>query len=370
MSFADYFRAFDIESLREVCQNVSKDDVRRLLAKQAWQLADLPALISPAASEFLEPMAVVSKQLTEQRFGRTVNLFVPLYLSNECYNRCTYCGFSMDLDYARKTLTDDELRQEAKVLLDKGFRHILLLTGEAPDKAGVEYLDRMVRILKPDFASIGLEVQPLKTESYERLIAAGVTSLTVFQETYHRDSYMIFHLSGKKSRFDFRLETADRAGEAGFSRINLGALLGLYDWRYEALALGQHVAYLKKKYWRSQIGISVPRIQKVAGGFTAPYPVSDAALVQYILAFRLVFPDLLISLSTRESARFRDQLVPLGITEMSAESSTEPGGYSGQETGEQFEISDDRSLQDVCGMLQQKGYDPLIKDWSQVITRP
>ncbi len=368
MTFSTDFQSIPFDQLQDLSKSASPEDCQRVLAKPKLELSDFPILISPAMSAFLEPMAQRAQAITRQRFGRTMSLFAPMYLSNYCYNRCTYCGFSLDLEYERLVLSDDEIIKEAKALSSTGIQHVLILTGEAPDKAGVDYLENAVRLIKPYFASIGIEVQPLKTAEYQRLIKAGVDTLTVYQETYHKESYLIYHLSGKKRQFDHRLETLDRGGEAGFHRINLGALLGLYDWRYEAIALSQHVSYLKKKYWRSKYGISFPRIKSFVGDFTVQYPITDSELVQYICAFRLLFPDLTISLSTREPSELRNKLIHLGITTMSAGSHTEPGGYSGSDATCQFDISDERSVKDVCAYLEEQNLEPALKDWSPEFT--
>ena len=366
MSFSTYFNSLDIEALRQTSLSMSENECNRVVSKQQWTLSDLPTLLSPNMAPFLETMAQKSRFITKQRFGNTMAMFAPLYLSNVCYNRCTYCGFSMDLDYERVILSDDEIQKEAQILKDKGFQHVLVLTGEEPDKVGVDYIENAIRLIKPYFASIGLEIQPLKTTEYKQLMAVGVDTLTVYQETYHKESYLIYHLSGKKRQFDYRLETLDRGGEAGFYRLNLGALLGLYEWRYEAIALAHHVHYLRKRYWRSKCGVSFPRIKSFVGDFKVQYPVSDTDLLQYICVFRLLFPDLSISMSTREPAQLRDKLIHLGVTSMSAESHTEPGGYSGSDATCQFDISDNRSLTDVCAYLNEQGIDPVLKDWDSV----
>ncbi len=363
MTFTDYFHSLDLNNLVKRSESISQAECERLLNKPKLQLSDFPVLLSPNMQSYLEPLAQRAQAITIQRFGKTMSLFAPMYLSNWCYNRCTYCGFSMELDYERVVLSDEEILKEAKALSSTGIQHVLLLTGEAPDKAGVDYIEHAVRLIKPYFSSIGIEIQPLKTVEYQRLIKAGVDTLTVYQETYHKESYMIYHLSGKKSRFDHRLETLDRGGEAGFHRLNLGALLGLYEWRYEALAIAHHIDYLKKRYWKSKFGISFPRIKSFVGQFDVQYPISDKELVQYICAFRLLFPDLGISLSTRESETLRNQLIHLGITSMSAGSHTEPGGYSGSDATCQFDISDERSVEDVCQYLHTQGFDPMLKDW-------
>ncbi len=249
------------------------------------------------------------------------------------------------------------------MLRDKGFQHILVLTGESPKKVGTDYICDSVRLISTLFSSIGIEVQPMSVEDYKKVIASGGDSLTLYQETYHPESYAQHHLFGMKKNYSNRLDAPDRGAEAGFYRINLGALLGLYDWRFDALALSTHVTYLQRRFWQTKYSVSFPRINDVLGGYKPLYPVSDMALVQLITSFRMIYPDLGITLSTREPSALRDQLIPLGITTMSAESDTSPGGYTNQDHEKQFEISDGRSFETIKQVLRSKGYDPVQKDW-------
>ena len=361
--FSEILPTLDIEGQRTRLDEVTTDDVATTLRKSRFTPADFATLISPAAQFFLEPMAQRSHQLTIQRFGRVIQLFIPLYISNLCYNKCTYCGFSVDKKYPRRILNDDEIIAEAQVLQSRGFQHVIVLTGEAEDKVGTAYIAHAITLMRPYFSSISIEVQPMNETDYIKMREVGVDSLTLFQETYHPDAYATYHLAGKKKHFSNRLDAVDAGAKAGFYRIALGALLGLTDWRYDALALCQHLIYLQKKYWRTQYGISFPRIKDMGSEFDIEHPVSDRDIVQFITAFRLCFPDLGITLSTRESATLRDQLLPLGITQMSAESNTAPGGYSGMDTEPQFETSDHRSLGEIRETLAGLGYESVMKDW-------
>lgn len=337
--------------------------VIRCLKQPTFSSKDLSILLSPAAEPYLETMAQKSSQLTRQHFGRTMQLFIPLYLSNECYNSCTYCGFSFEHKYPRTTLSDSDIIAEAKTLAAKGFKHVLLLTGESPKKVGVDYIAHAIKLVKPFFASIGIEVQPLKKTDYKTLIKAGAQSLTLYQETYHKASYKQYHTFGIKRRFNHRLNALEEGAKAGFFTLNIGTLMGLYQWQYESFALADHLDYLKKTYWKCHYALSFPRIQDMIGSFKVAYPLSDCNLVQLITAFRLIYPKLGITLSTREPAQLRNNLVSLGITSMSAESKTAPGSYSGCGTDEQFSISDTRSISDIQDMLATKNLDAVAKDW-------
>jgi 2-iminoacetate synthase len=368
MSFLETFNTIPFESLLSHSQVVDATTVARVLQKNHFTLLDLPVLLSPAAANFLEPLAQKAQAITTQRFGKTMSLFAPLYLSNACYNKCTYCGFSMELDYPRKVLSDAEILDEVAVLSKRGIKHVLILTGEAPDVAGVDYLEHCIRLIAPHFSSVGIEVQPLKQIEYERFIRAGVSSLTVYQETYDREAYAVHHVAGKKRNFDLRLDTATRGAKAGMFRINLGALLGLSDWRYEAIALAHHLHYMRKHYWQVKLGLSFPRIQKMVGQYSPPHDIDDASLVQYICTMRLLFPDAHISLSTREKELLRNSLLHIAITEMSADSCTDPGGYTDLGAVEQFEISDERSVAEIQALLVQNGFDPVLKDWDSSLS--
>jgi len=365
--FSSSFNPSEIENHTYAIQTITAEAVRRVLAKPRWTRHDLPILLSPAATAFLSEMSHISTHLTRKRFGNTIQLFIPLYLSNRCYNRCAYCGFSVEHKYRRVTLSEEEILKEGRLLYEKGFRHILLLTGEAEDAVGVPYISRAVELLRPYFSSIGLEVQPLKTEEYAVLIQKGADSLTLYQETYHPQAYAKYHTAGKKKNYGNRLDAADRAGEAGFYRMTIGALLGLYEWRFEALAIAAHLDYLQKRYWRTQLGVSFNRIQKMIGEFSPDFDVTARDVEQLIVAFRLVYPDLLMTLSTREPASVRDRLMGIGVTAMSAESNTSPGGYSGVQAEKQFEISDERSLNAIVTVLKQNRLEPVFKDWCKEI---
>ncbi|MFT5171675.1 MAG: 2-iminoacetate synthase [Candidatus Marinamargulisbacteria bacterium] len=363
--FSKVFASLEIDLFLEKMNRTTESEVASRLTKSGWQFDDFIALISPAAQAYLEPMAQKSHQQTIQRFGRTIQSFMPLYISNECYNKCTYCSFSLEHKFKRVTLTDEQILREGKLLRDKGIQHLLILTGEAPQKVNSDHIGKAVELLKPLFPSIGIEVQPLKQFEYEKLISQGADSLTIYQETYHKETYERVHVSGKKRLFNHRLDTPDVGGKAGFYRLNIGSLLGLYDWRYEAICLAIHLQYLQSRYWQTKYSISFPRIRETIGDFSAPYAVSDKDIVQFIAAFRLLFPDIGITLSTREEAGFRDNLIPLGITAMSAESDTSPGGYSGGQEVEQFKISDVRTVSSLKATIESKGYEYVAKDWDR-----
>tara|TARA_B100000700_G_scaffold315341_1_gene403264 strand:+ start:363 stop:1472 length:1110 start_codon:yes stop_codon:yes gene_type:complete len=341
----------------------SETEVKSCLTKTTFSSQDLSTLLSPHAENYLETLAQKSVSITRQRFGNTMQLFIPMYLSNECFNTCTYCGFSLEYKYKRKTLNTDEIKQEATLLSQKGFKHILLLTGESPKHVSTPYLKEALQIITPLFSSVGIEVQPLEQKEYQTLIKAGADKLTLYQETYHKKSYLKYHTFGLKRNFNNRLDAIEKGAKAGFYQINIGALLGLYDWRYEAFSLANHLDYLMKKYWKIKFAISFPRIQDMIGSFHEPYPINDKHLTQLITAFRLAYPDLGITLSTRESQTLRDNLAPLGITSMSAESNTSPAGYTKGHYEEQFQTNDNRPLKSIITMLKKKQLDPVTKDW-------
>jgi len=365
--FSDGFDSASLLDGVEKSLKTTENDLDNLLKKSQFSLDDLPQLLSPKAAQFLPQLSLKSQLLTQQRFGQEIQLFAPIYVSNLCSNICTYCGFSANKKYQRKVLNEAEIHQEAQFLAKKGFQHILLLTGEAEKKVGVDYLKKAVGIMTQHFSSVAIEVQPLETADYHVLFEAGVDGLTVFQETYHPESYKKFHKLGKKMDFSYRLDTLDRGGAVGFHHMTLGALLGLYHFRFEALALAQHLHYLKKRYWRTKYSVSFPRIQEMGMDFSSPYPIGDDELKALICAFRLVFPDLGIVLSTREPANLRDELVNLGVTTMSAGSCTAPGGYSVEKNTAQFEISDNRGLPEIMEMLKNQKKEPKLKDWDRCL---
>ena len=368
---------------------------RSVLDKLPWEksplLRDFERLIAPKTDAELERLAQRSQLLTRQNFGRTMRLFAPLYLSNECINNCRYCGFSRDNPILRVTLDLKQVIAEARHLAAEGFRQILLVAGEHPRFVSESYLVDCVRALVRDFSSIAIEIGPLETSDYRRVVQAGAEALVVYQETYDRGTYAEMHTSGPKRDFDWRLDCPERGYDAGFRRIGIGALFGLAPWREEAIALAAHIDYLLKRCWQAQITVSLPRLRPAAGGFQPAYTMTDRELAQLVCAFRISFPQLGIVLSTRERASLRDALVPLGVTMMSAGSHTEPGGYTGQgvdnlhmtvrgrivapefeqgldrlATG-QFEISDERSPREIAASLRRFGLEPVWKDWEQAI---
>jgi 2-iminoacetate synthase len=324
---------------------------------------DLAALLSKAAEPFLEEMAQLSHRLTVERFGRTMQLYAPMYLTNVCSNVCTYCGFSAQNRIPRKALDDAEIAAEAGVLEGYGIEHVLLVTGEST-RYGTEYLSNALRILRPRFASLSMEVQPLDESDYAELAADGLNAVLVYQETYDPAVYPLHHLKGPKSDMRFRLETPDRIGRAGVKKIGLGALYGLSDWRAESWFAGLHLRYLERSYWRSRYSLSFPRLRPHAGQDIAVTPFGEREIVQALCAFRLLSREVELSLSTRESAGFRNQAFRLGFTSMSAGSRTNPGGYSSApESLEQFAIDDSRSPAEIASFLRGAGYEAVWKDW-------
>ena len=324
MSFVGHFDQLPIDALRSRARDASDDEVSAALAKRDLGLADLAALLSPAAAGQLEPLAKRANQLTQQRFGKVIRLFAPLYLSNECINNCQYCGFSRDNPILRVTLSVDEVVREARALAGQGFRNVLLVAGEHPKFISGRYMADCVEALRDAVPSISLEVGPMETDEYRPLVEAGAEGLVVYQETYHREVYAAMHTSGPKRNFDWRLETPERAHAAGFRRLGIGALYGLSDWRRETLCLAVHAQYLLRHCWKSQLTISLPRLRPCAGEFEPLTDFNDRSLVQAICALRLFLRDAGIVLSTREPASLRDRLIPLGITMMSAGSRTQP----------------------------------------------
>ncbi len=357
----------DVASLRRLVDSATSADVDRALGRAHPGLDDFAVLLSPVAAGRLEDLARAAQRITRARFGATVRLFSPLYLSNECVSTCTYCGFSAGNDIARRTLSVPEVRAEALELHRRGFRHILLVSGEHARVVSKDYLEGCVAAVAPDFAQVSVEVQVWDTATYRRLVAAGCDGVVVYQESYDPVTYADVHLKGKKRNYSWRLAAPDRAAEAGMRRLGIGALLGLHpDWRSEAIALTAHARALIKRWWRCEIQVALPRLRPAAGGFEPLDPVSDPAFVQILCALRIVLPDVGISLSTREAASFRDALVPLGVTTMSAGSHTEPGGYAEASDAEpQFSISDTRSPDEVADALRSAGYDPVWKDWQR-----
>ena len=352
--------------------------VTRALAKSRRDLADFTALISPAATPFLAQMAAQAQQLTRQRFGHALQFYIPLYLSNLCANDCSYCGFSMSNALKRRTLSLAEVEQECQALKAQGFSTVLLVAGEHEKKVGQAYFKQVLPLVKRYFSYVLLEVQPLSSQDYAELRQYGLDGVLVYQETYDRVCYAQHHSRGKKMDFDWRLATPERLGQAGVDKIGLGALLGLGDWRLDSIYLALHLRYLQQHYWRSRYSMSFPRLRPCAGGLAdqvlqqheSDTLISDKQLVQLICAWRLFDAELELSLSTRESAHFRDHVVPLAITSISAGSRTAPGAYSvATDNLEQFSTDDQRSAAAVAEAMQQRGLQPVWKDWELGLCR-
>jgi 2-iminoacetate synthase len=399
VSFAAEFDSLPLPALVKRSVDASTAAVRQSLDKPTLSLRDFADLISPAGAGFLESMGRRAQQLTRRRFGKVIRLFAPLYLSNECVNNCKYCGFSRDNPILRVTLSVEEVQREAQALLAQGFRNILLVAGEHPKFVSTTYLRECVAALHAAVPSLSLEVGPLEAADYSPLVAAGADGLVVYQETYNRKVYAEMHTSGPKRNFQWRLETPERAYAAGFRRLGISPLYGLADWRYEALSVAAHADYLLRNCWKAAVTISLTRMRPCAGEFQPLTHMSDRELVQLMCAFRLMFPDVGLVLSTRETPQMRNGLIPLGITMMSAGSHTEPGGYTGAgrdnlhqttrgrivglaagssqlvptpgrstDATEQFHIADERSPQEVADQIRRLGYEPVWKDWDAALT--
>jgi 2-iminoacetate synthase len=366
--FTEIFNTYNWDDVQEQINNKTSADVERALLKAGCgSVNDFMALISPAAVPYIETMAQMSYRLTRKRFGNTIQMYIPMYLSNECQNICTYCGFRYDNKIARLRLNDSQIIREAEAIKALGFEHILLVTGEATETVGVDYLAHAIELIHNYFKLVSIEVQPLHTEEYQTLVSKGLHSVLVYQETYNKKDYKTYHLKGKKSNFQYRLETPDRIGETGAHKIGLGVLLGLEDWRTDSFFTALHLSYLEKKYWKTKYSISFPRLRPAVGMEQPKYELSNRDLVQLICAYRIFNEDIELSLSTREEAHFRDNLFPLGITSVSAGSKTNPGGYEVSPTElEQFEIDDQRTPKEVAAAIRTKGLEPVWKDWEKV----
>jgi 2-iminoacetate synthase len=374
--FSKLFDTYNREEVKQSIFSKKKEDVVLALQKEKRTLEDFKALISPAAAPYLEQMARLSHTLTQKRFGKTIQMYAPLYLSNECQNICTYCAFSYDNKIKRKTLTDAEILREVNALKDMGYDHVLLVTGEANQTVGVDYLKHAIHLIKPYFSLISIEVQPLDQNEYEILSEEGLNTVLVYQETYHKENYKLHHPKGKKSNFDYRLETPDRLGKAGVHKIGLGVLIGLEEWRADCFFTALHLDYLEKTYWQTKYSISFPRLRPIELGNAETSAMksfaefmTDKELVQLICAYRIFNEEVELSLSTRESEKFRNHVIKLGITSISAGSKTNPGGYAVEpQSLEQFEISDERSPQEIAEVIKQQGYEPVWKDWDRAFS--
>ena len=367
MSFFDEISKLDVDKFAKLVDSRTDADVERAIAKEGRHtIEDFAALISEnARKHYLDVMVQKSMQLTRKRFGRCINMYLPLYLSNLCSNKCTYCGFSVLNKFKRVVLTLDEVEEELQAMNELGYYNILLVSGENERLCGMPYFREVLPLTRKHATYLQMEVQPMSTEDYAELKELGLDSVSVYQETYHPDTYKASHLGGKKADMRWRMETPDRLGQAKIDKVGMGALLGLYDWRVDLCAVAMHVLYMREHYWQSNLSISFPRIRPSAGGFQPHSPVSDAKLLQIICAWRIFDNELDLTISTRESAAFRDLLLPVGITAYSAGSSTEPGGYAHKGKNlEQWTVNDDRSVEEVVAFMEQHGFEAVFQNAS------
>lgn len=371
--FADIIDSYDWESTRKAFADFTEADVRRVLSKarrNQKQLTpeDFMVLISPSAAPFIEEMARMAQHFTQERFGKTISLYIPMYVSNACTNKCVYCGFNHDNPFTRTTLDMEQVEKECKAIKKLGnFDNILIVSGEYPSLCGVDYLGRVLDVCRPYFNNMTIEVQPMHTYKYEQLVAHGLNGVVCFQETYHREAYKQYHPQGMKSHYAWRLNGFDRMGQAGVHKIGMGVLIGLEDWRTDITMLARHLRYLQKRYWRTRYSVNFPRMRPSESGYQPKVVITDSELAQLTFAFRIFDHDIDISYSTREAPSFRDAMMTLGVTSMSAGSRTEPGGYcSTPEALEQFEVSDDRTPVQVADAIKEHGYEPVWKDWDAV----
>ena len=343
-------------------------DVERALGARRRSVDDFMALISPAAAPYLEQMAQLSRSLTEQRFGKTISMYIPMYITNSCTNSCVYCGFNRHNSFQRVILTPEQIEAECRAIRRMApFENLLLVTGENPRAAGTEYIEQALRVCRPYFNNLTIEVMPLSMEDYERLTRSGLNGVVCFQETYHRERYKIYHPAGMKSNFEWRVNGYDRMGAAGVHKIGLGVLIGLEDWRTDVAMMALHLQYLRRLYWRTRYSVNFPRMRPSESGFRPNVVMTDRELAQLIFAFRIFDPDVDISMSTRERPEFRDNIATLGATSMSAGSRTEPGGYETYPQAlEQFAVSDGRTPAEVAEALRRAGREPVWKDWDKV----
>ncbi len=361
--FSEYLKNISWEETTERINSKTEADVRRALSKEHCDIEDFMAMVSPAAVPFLEQMARLSRHYTEERFGKTISMFIPLYLTNSCANGCVYCGFH----------ASNPMEDEYKAIKQTGpFESLLLVTGENPAKAGVPYLAEALDRAKKYFDDLKIEVMPLAAEEYEELTHHGLNGVICFQETYNRARYNIYHPRGRKADFEWRVNGFDRMGQAGVHSIGMGILIGLEDWRTDAVMMAHHLRYLQKKYWRTRYSVNFPRMRPAEnGGFQPNVIMSDKELAQLTFAMRIFDHTVDISYSTRELAGFRDNMATLGVTTMSAGSKTDPGGYyTYPQSLEQFHVSDERSPQEVFNRLRELGREPVWKDWDSVFDKP
>ncbi len=366
--FSEELEKYNWEQTSAEIMSKTAVDVQRALSKSVLDINDFMALVSPAAAPYLEQMAALSRRYTLERFGKTISMYIPMYLTNSCTNSCVYCGFNRHNKFDRVVLTPQQIQQECNAIRQLApFENILLVTGENPRVAGVEYLEKALNVCRSYFSNMTMEVMPMSTEDYHRLTLSGLNGVVCFQETYHRENYKTYHPAGMKSNFEWRVNGFDRMGQAGVHKIGMGVLIGLEDWRTDVTMMARHLLYLRKHYWRTRYSVNFPRLRPAAGGYRPNVIMNDRELAQLTFAFRIFDHDVDISLSTRERPDFRDNILSLGATSMSAGSKTDPGGYATYpQSLEQFAVSDDRTPEEVADAIRSKGYEPVWKDWDKI----
>ncbi|MDO5537347.1 MAG: 2-iminoacetate synthase ThiH [Desulfovibrionaceae bacterium] len=363
-SFEQYWAGFDRAQRERDVELMTAQDVRGALSAENPSPRDFLALLSPAAAPFLEDMARRARELTTRHFGYAVNIFTPLYISDVCTNHCRYCGFNAKNRQKRTHLSVEEAVREAMAIRDEGFEEILLLTGEAPRLSSPQYIADVVRRIRGHFASIGIEVYSLEERDYRMLVEAGVSSMTMFQETYNPELYAWLHPAGPKSNYSYRLNAPERACRAGMRSVGLGALLGLDRVEHDGFATGLHAWWLQRRYPGVDIAVSIPRICSHEGSFDIPHELDDRRFVQYVSALRIFLPRASITCSSRESADMRNHLVQICVNRVSAGVSTAVGGrVKLVETPPQFDITDSRSMAVMEQELAELGFQAVLKDW-------
>lgn len=366
--FYDELRKYDWDETTAQIASKSASDVERALSRRRLTVDDFMALISPAAEPYLERMAQLSQAITQERFGKVISMYIPMYVSNACTNHCVYCGFNHHNPIERVTLTMDQVKAECEAIRRLApFENLLIVSGEFPTLNGVDYLEQVIRTARPYFNNLTIEVMPMRQADYYRLTQSGLNGVVCFQETYHEANYRNYHPRGMKSIFEWRVNGFDRMGAAGVHKIGMGVLIGLEDWRTDVTMMARHLLYLRKNYWRTRFSVNFPRMCPAEGGYQPKVVMSDRELAQLTFAFRLFDNDVDISYSTREAPEFRENMMKLGVTSMSAGSRTEPGGYcSTPDALEQFEVTDARTPLEVADDIRRLGYEAVWKDWDKV----
>lgn len=366
--FSDEIKNYDWDETTAAIAAKTAADVERALRARRPSVDDFMALISPAAAPYLEAMARRSRELTQKRFGKVISLYIPMYITNSCTNACVYCGFNRHNKFPRVILKPEQIEDECRAIRRLGpFENLLLVTGENPVAAGTDYLEKALKVCRPYFNNLTIEVMPLSADDYGRLTHAGLNGVVCFQETYNGANYRKYHPAGMKSNYEWRLDGFDRMGQAGVHKIGMGVLIGLEDWRTDVTMMARHLLYLRKNYWRTRFSVNFPRMRPSAGGFQPNVVMSDRELAQLTFAFRIFDPDVDISFSTRERPEFRNNILTLGATSLSAGSKTDPGGYyTYPQSLEQFAISDDRTPAEVVEAIRAQGYEAVWKDWDKI----